>query len=365
MAYRVFRSPSRYIQGVGAIDILGKETAVYGKRAFLLTDDFVWGLLQEKVERALEGFPYHYEAFTGEASIDEMVRLADAVADVTADVVIGLGGGKIIDVAKGIAAACDLPVVIVPTTVSTDAPTSAISVLYTEDGLFDHYRFYAKNPDLVLVDTRIVIQAPLRFFASGMADALATCAEALATKASGENALAGGLPTIAGTAIAEACEETLFREGLSAFAAVQKGLVTPAVEAIVEANTLLSGLGFENGGLAAAHAIHNGFTAIKGEVHRLTHGEIVGFCLLVQLILEVRAQEEFKRYSRFLAAIGMPTTLAEMHLTGATREELLEIGKLAVAPSNTMKNLNKNITAEQVVAAILAVDTFIGKEEKE
>ena len=94
MAYRVFRSPSRYIQGVGAIDILGKETAVYGKRAFLLTDDFVWGLLQEKVERALEGFPYHYEAFTGEASIDEMVRLADAVADVTADVVIGLGGGK-------------------------------------------------------------------------------------------------------------------------------------------------------------------------------------------------------------------------------------------------------------------------------
>ena len=311
------------------------------------------------------GFPYHYEAFTGEASIDEMVRLADAVADVTADVVIGLGGGKIIDVAKGIAAACDLPVVIVPTTVSTDAPTSAISVLYTEDGLFDHYRFYAKNPDLVLVDTQIVIQAPIRFFASGMADALATCAEALATKASGENALAGGLQTIAGTAIAEACEETLFREGLSAFAAVQKGLVTPAVEAIVEANTLLSGLGFENGGLAAAHAIHNGFTAIKGEVHRLTHGEIVGFCLLVQLILEERPQEEFKRYSRFLAAIGMPTTLAEMHLTGATREELLEIGKLAVAPSNTMKNLNKNITAEQVVAAILAVDTFIGKEEKE
>lgn len=57
MAYHVFRSPSRYIQGVGAIDALGKEAAVYGKKAFLLTDDFVWGLLQEKVERALEGFP--------------------------------------------------------------------------------------------------------------------------------------------------------------------------------------------------------------------------------------------------------------------------------------------------------------------
>ena len=343
MTYRVFRSPSRYIQGVGAIEVLGKETAVHGEKAFLLTDDFVWGLLQEKVERALEGFPYHYEAFTGEASLDEMVRLADAVADATADVIIGLGGGKIIDVAKGIAAACDLPVVIVPTTVSTDAPTSAISVLYTPDGLFDHYRFYDKNPELVLDDTQIVIQAS-------------------ATKASGENALAGGLPTIAGTAIATACEETLFRDGLSAFADVQKGLVTPAVEAIVEANTLLSGLGFENGGLAGAHAIHNGFTAIKGEVHRLTHGEIVGFCLLVQLVLEERPQEEFKKYCQFLAAIGMPTTLAEMHMSGATRTELLEIGKLALAPSNTMRNLSANITPEQVADAILAVDGLVGTD---
>lgn len=362
MAYRVFRSPSRYIQGVGAIDVLGKEAVVYGKKAFLLTDDFVWGLLHEKVELALDGFPYHYEAFTGEASLEEMVRLADKVADETADVIIGLGGGKIIDVAKGIAAACELPVVIVPTTVSTDAPTSAISVLYTQTGLFDQYLFYAKNPDLVLVDTQIVIQAPIRFFASGMADALATCAEALATEDSGENALAGGLPTIAGTAIAKACEETLFRDGLSAFADVQKGLVTPAVEAVVEANTLLSGLGFENGGLAAAHAIHNGFTAIKGEVHRLTHGEIVGFCLLVQLVLEGRPYEEFKKYSHFLAEIGMPTTLDGMRLTEATREDLLKVGKLAVAQSNTMSNLNKNITAEQVADAIVAVDRLVGKE---
>lgn len=362
MAYQIFRSPSRYVQGVGAIAALGKEAAEYGKKAFLLTDDFVWGLLQEKVERALGELPYHYEAFTGEASLEEMVRLADGVADATADVIIGLGGGKIIDVAKGVAAACGLPVVIVPTTVSTDAPTSAISVLYTQAGLFDEYRFYAKNPDLVLVDTQIVIQAPIRFFASGMADALATCAEAMATKASGEEALAGGLPTIAGLAIAQACEETLFRAGLSAFEDVKKGLATPAVEAIVEANTLLSGLGFENGGLAAAHAIHNGFTAIKGEVHRLTHGEIVGFCLLVQLVLEGRPQGEFEKYSRFLAAIGMPTTLAGMHLAGATREELLEVGKLAVAESNTMKNLSKNITAEQVADAILAVDALVGKE---
>jgi glycerol dehydrogenase len=83
---------------------------------------------------------------------------------------------------------------------------------------------------------------------------------------------------------------------------------------------------------------------------------------LVQLVLEERPHADFQKYSRFLAAIGMPTTLAEMHLTGATREELVKVGKLAVAQSNTMKNLNKNITAEQVADAILAVDGLVGKE---
>ena len=358
MAYRVFRSPSRYIQGVGAIDILGKETAVYGKRAFLLTDDFVWGLLQEKVERALEGFPYHYEAFTGEASLDEMVRLADAVADVTADVVIGLGGGKIIDVAKGIAAACDLPVVIVPTTVSTDAPTSAISVLYTEDGLFDHYRFYAKNPDLVLVDTQIVIQAPIRFFASGMADALATCAEALATKASGENALAGGLPTIAGTAIAEACEETLFREGLSAFAAVQKGLVTPAVEAIVEANTLLSGLGFENGGLAAAHAIHNGMTAVH-DLHGAQHGEKIAFGLVALLVLEGAPRAELEQVIHIIKSVELPLTLADLGLKKFDEAEWRRAAELACAEGETIHNEPFKVTPAMVYDAIVTADRLL------
>ena len=47
--------------------------------------------------------------------------------------------------------------------------------------------------------------------------------------------------------------------------------MTPQVDAVIEANTLLSGLGFENGGLAGAHAIHNGFTALEGDIHHLTH----------------------------------------------------------------------------------------------
>ncbi len=162
---------------------------------------------------------------------------------------------------------------IVPTIASTDAPTSALSVIYTDEGNFETYRFYKKNPDLVLVDTKLIAEAPARFLASGIADALATWVEVRSVLAFGGKTMAGGVPTIAAEAIAKRCEEVLFDYGIPAYESVKAKVVTPALESVVEANTLLSGLGFESGGLAAAHAIHNGFTALHGDIHHLTHGE--------------------------------------------------------------------------------------------
>src|SRR5690606_19881320 len=97
--------------------------------------------------------------------------------------------------------------------------------------------------------------------------------------------MAGAYPTDAAMALANLCYETLINEGLKAKLAVDKKVVTKSVEKVVEANTLLSGIGFESGGLAAAHAIHNGLTAIE-ETHQLYHGEKVAFGVLVQLVLE-------------------------------------------------------------------------------
>lgn len=56
------------------------------------------------------------------------------------------------------------------------------------------------------------------------------------------------------------------------------------VNQIVEANTLLSGLGFESGGLAGAHALHNGFTALPA-THKFYHGEKVAVGTCVHLAL--------------------------------------------------------------------------------
>lgn len=360
MSKFIFSSPRKYVQGSGVLDELGEYLPSLGGKSLLIADEMVWGIIGDRVKASLKKaeVEFHYEKFKGEASSNEITRLAEIARKAGTHVVVGLGGGKTLDTAKAIADELKQNVVIVPTVASTDAPCSALSVIYTDEGVFDTYRFYDKNPDLVLVDTQVCAQAPVRLFASGIADGLATFVEAQAVLRSHSQSMVGGDPTIAGMAIAEACEKTLLTYGYSAYTAVEQKLVTPAVEAVVEANTLLSGLGFENAGLAGAHAIHNGFTAISGDIHHLTHGEKVAYGTLTQMVLEQRPDEEIARYIRFYRAIKMPTTLKEMHLEKEPYENLVKVGALAGGKGDTLGNLNQHLSAEDVANAILAVDAF-------
>ncbi|MFB6325469.1 glycerol dehydrogenase [Pantoea deleyi] len=360
MSKFIFSSPRKYVQGAGVLDELGTWLAELGDQAFLVADEVVWTLIGERTQQTLTsaGIGFSWQQFNGEASSNEITRLSRLAQDQGCNVVVGLGGGKTLDTVKAIADELKQPVAIVPTIASTDAPCSALSVIYSDSGVFESYRFYSKNPDLVLVDTAVCASAPARLFASGIADGLATWVEAQAVARSHAKSMVNGDPTLAGLAIARTCEETLLKWGYSAYIAVTEKRVTPAVEAVVEANTLLSGLGFENGGLAGAHAIHNGFTAIDGEIHHLTHGEKVAYGTLTQMVLEQRPDEEIARYIRFYRAINMPTTLREMHLENESWENLVKIGALANSDGDTLKNLNPHLAPEDIANALLALDAF-------
>ena len=65
--------------------------------------------------------------------------------------------------------------------------------------------------------------------------------------------------------------------------------------------------------LVTAHAIHNRFTTLHGDIHSLTHGEKVAYGTLTQLLLENRPKEE----------LGLPTTLKEVKLDTVPYEDLL------------------------------------------
>ena len=215
---------------------------------------------------------WFFDYFNGECCNSEIDRLVKIVKDEQCDLTIGIGGGKIFDTAKAVAYYAGTPVFICPTIASTDAPCSALSVIYTEEGVFEKYLFLPANPNLVLMDTDIITKSPVRLTVAGMGDALATYFEARACKRSGATSCAGGKTTEAAMALAELCFNTLMDEGVKAKIALEAGVCTPAVEKVIEANTLLSGIGFESAGLAGAHAIHNGFTVLE-ECHHMYHGE--------------------------------------------------------------------------------------------
>lgn len=354
---RIFISPSKYVQGPGELTRLGEYAKAYGDHALVVISEGGLRRSGDVITASLEaaGVAYTYDNFNGECSQAEIDRLVEVFRASGADFVVGVGGGKIFDTAKAVAAAVDVPVVIVPTIAATDAPCSALSVIYTDDGQFKEYQFFKQNPNLVLMDTDVISKSPVRLTVSGMGDALATYFEARACKRSDATTCAGGHVTEAAMALARLCYETLISDGLKAKLALEAGACTESVEKIIEANTLLSGLGFESAGLAGAHAIHNGMTAMP-ETHAFYHGEKVAFGTLTQLVLE--NAEELYEVLDFCVEVGLPVTFAQLGVEDASWERVLEVAKLACAPTDTLGNMPFEVTPEKVASAMLAADAY-------
>ena len=222
------------------------------------------------------------------------------------DAVIGIGGGKTLDTAKAVAHFAHLPVMIVPTAASSDAPCSRLSVLYTPEGVFDRYLPLPANPNVVLMDTDVIARAPVRFLVSGLGDAFATYYEAAACVQSNAVTMTGGHATM------------------------------------------------------AAFAIHDGMTALEG-THSMLHGEKVAFGTLAQLVLEDHPLEETRRVYGFFRSVGLPTSLEQIGIGQASDEDLLKVGEHACGPDETMGNMPFEVTPTDVAHALRAADQ-LGKQ---
>lgn len=293
--------------------------------------------------------------FGGECSLAEILRIRHAAEAISARVILGAGGGKALDAARATAAELSLPFVSCPTLASTDAPCSAVSVIYTESGIVEEIRILPCNPVLVLVDTQVIVQAPPRLLTSGMGDALATWFEARACAASGAKNLRGGSSTRSALALAELCYRTLLEDGVEAIEAARTRKITPAFERVVEASTLLSGLGFESSGLAAAHSIHNGLTDAP-QTRCFYHGEKVAFSTLVQLVLEKSIMSVIDEVIGFCTQVGLPITLAQIGLQELPSEMLERIALRATQTGESIHNEPFEVSSTQVADAILKAD---------
>lgn len=357
---KLMRAPSKYVQGKDALLEIYENTKELGNSFLFICSRSGCKATKEKIEKSFEGkgIKILFEVFGGISSTGEIERMRKIAKDNGIEVIAGVGGGSAIDTAKAAAYYENLPVVIIPTVAATDAPCTGLSVIYNDDGSFSNYIFYPKNPDTVIVDSSIIAKAPVKFLVAGMGDALGTYFEARACLKTNSPSLENGGITKSAMALCSLCYETLLADGYKAKRAVEMGIHIPAVENIIEANTYLSGVGADNGGLAAAHSVYNGFTALP-ECEKAMHGNIVAFGTIAQLILENAPMDEIMEVIEFCVSVNLPVTLEQIGVTDNSR--VMIAAKKACAAGESIHNMLGDVTPEELCDALLAADA-LGKD---
>lgn len=337
---KIFASPMTYRQGEQVLWHHLDDLLAFGQKGIVVTDRFVYQLIGEKLVKELVDL--------GGELIVWLVEEDPVELDI--DYVIAIGGGRVIDLGKALAFEKNSRCIVVPTSAATDASTSRIAVNY-QAGYFQQYDYYSQSPDLVLVDTAILINSPVHFLTAGIADGLSTSIEARTVRENGGVNTLGGQPTLAAEAIAEKCREVLFDYGEAAIEANKNHEITPAFDAVVEANILLSGLGFESGGLSIAHALHNAMISLWGSEIKANHGQIIALTTLQQLRVEER-MEELERYQELFAKLALPITYEELSIT-PTAAELKQIAELAFSLEDGIIRSRSSVTKKAVYQTLL------------
>ncbi|MGB9792910.1 MAG: iron-containing alcohol dehydrogenase family protein [Thermacetogeniaceae bacterium] len=289
-----------------------------------------------------------------ECSWSNINRLCDKFSVKPPDFIIGVGGGRALDAAKVIAYRLGRPMVSVPAIAATCAAVTAISIIDTDEGVFQEVCYEANSPHLVLVDPQIIAHAPVRLLTAGIGDTLAKWFELEVTTRKGGRREA---VVAAAVSMARLAYDLLLEHGVSAKESADRREVTYPLEQVIDANILLSGLASNLGGAqcrnAAAHSVYSGMTILP-ETHQMYHGEIVAFGILVQLMIDGK-RDEARQLIPYYRKLGLPVCFSELGIVSCEGEWLCNVAKASVDVPD-MRNMPYPVTVEMVVDALCAAD---------
>lgn len=340
--------PQRYVQGPNTLAQIGDHLEILGiKNPLVVGGPTALSVCRESIQQSIntKGMACAFHTFGGETSWKEINKIKETCHSGGHDAVMSCGGGKVLDAGRTAAAAnainagvvppevvkgvgAGVPCIQIPTIASTDAPTAKVSVIYNEKGEFETFLIFPTNPAMVFVDTEVIAKAPADQLVHGMGDALATYFEADISYRTATPTLAGGLCSRTALMVAKLALDTLMQYGVQAKTEVENNIAGPALEAVIEANILLSGLGYENGGLSAAHAIALSYTRIYHlfEKHP-SHGQFVAFSTLTQLMMEERSQDFLDKIYGFCKSVGLPITFEQLGASDVTDDALIMVAE--------------------------------------
>lgn len=296
--------------------------------------------------------------FTGHCSERDVNALVAQAGD-NRSVVIGVGGGALLDTVKAVARRLNLPFVAIPTIAATCAAWTPLSVWYNDAGQALHFEIFDDANFLVLVDPRIILNAPAEYLLAGIGDTLAKWYEAVVLAPQPET-----LPLTVRQGIngALAIRDVLLESSEQALIDQQQGKLTQAfrdvVDAIIAGGGMVGGLGERFTRVAAAHAVHNGLTVLP-QTEKFLHGTKVAYGILVQSALlgqdDVLAQL-VHAYKRF----HLPTTLAQLDVDIHNRAELDKVIAHTLRPVESIHFLPVELTPDTLFAAFEKVENFAG-----
>jgi glycerol dehydrogenase len=204
-----------------------------------------------------------------------------------------------------------------------------------------------RNPDSVIVDTKILASAPAHLLAFGIGDAIAKYFEARqCARASGRN-MFGHQPTESALGVAKLCYDTLRADAEAALAIAGSGVPNDAFERVVEATILMAGIGFESGGLSVTHALTRGLPGLPG-LGSVPHGYLISYGLMVQLKLERDQEKLHAELYNWLPRIGLPRNLGDLTKKVATPAQWDQAAKEILAAPH-MANFERKVTAEELI----------------
>jgi len=349
-------APNQYQCKEGVLDELEEKLVHSGiKRILIVTGENSWEAASPYFP-ALNEVDASIEFYNGECSPEEITRIAKLATDLDVDAIVAVGGGKVIDIVKASSNESRKKSVIIPTLASNCAPWTPLSVIYTEEGVMTHYDIYPTGIELLLIEPRIIIEAPLNLFVAGIGDTLAKWYEADVQIGQLEEK---SVPVDIAYFAAKQCKEVLLTHSERAIEAVHAETANPSfikvVEAVIVLGGMVGGYGDSYGRIAGAHSIHNGMTVLE-ETHTKLHGDKVAYGILVQLLLEEKLGE-MKTVADFYEKLGLPTSLVDLGIENVTEEVAFQIAEKATQTGESIHVMRKEgISASEVAKAILTLE---------
>ena len=347
---------ANYTIGEDAYDLVPEVCAPYGERILLIGGKKAFEAAEDLLGKALEGSGLHIVGrgvFGEGCTPGNIERWASEAKELKADMIFGMGGGKALDTAKGAADRAGLPVFTFPTIAATCAATTALSVVYKEDGNFDSFYFFEKPARHCFINTRVIADAPWKYLRAGMGDTMGKFFECHFAARGDRLDHSSSL----GREISNLCYGPLLEHGVQALRDCKENIASYDLEQAVLANIVSTGMVslmvLDDYNCAIAHSVYYGLVLLPGFEERYLHGDVVAYGVLVQLAVD-KDTERLKEAKAFLKELGIPSTLKEMQVP-LDRDYLKDVLKETVSGPD-MEHIPYPVTEDMIFEAMKVVE---------